>query len=97
MGAGYGRERGGVAVSGKQHQVAGMHVPAALPGTTRLPHCAWPSAHPPSHAPLSHRPQRLRKEMKKAIDEAVEERILNALLGDAADADTRSRFRMLYR
>lgn len=46
---------------------------------------------------LSRHPQRLRKEMKKAIDEAVEERILNALLGDAADADTRSRFRMLYR
>lgn len=75
-----------------------MHVTAALPATTRLPHCAClPLCSSTLPRSLSRYPQRLRKEMKKAIDEAVEERILNALLGDAADADTRSRFRMLYR
>lgn len=40
--------------------------------------------------------QRLRREMKAKIDEAVEERILTALLGDVA-ADTRNSFRALYR
>lgn len=40
--------------------------------------------------------QRLRQEMKRAIDEAVEERLLEALLGPAAD-DTRETFRTLLR
>jgi hypothetical protein len=38
----------------------------------------------------------MRREMKAKIDEAVEERILAALLGDVG-ADTRSSFRALYR
>ncbi|KAI3438396.1 hypothetical protein D9Q98_000828 [Chlorella vulgaris] len=41
--------------------------------------------------------QRLRRESKAKIDEAVEERILSALLGEGAPPDTRSSFRALYR
>ena len=51
--------------------------------------CPLPS---PSPALL----QRLRREMKKAIDEAVEERIITALLGDVSP-DTKASFRSLYR
>lgn len=35
--------------------------------------------------------------MKKAIDEAVEERILSALVGENAPPDTKKSFRSLYR
>ncbi|KAL4448003.1 hypothetical protein ABPG75_005222 [Micractinium tetrahymenae] len=41
--------------------------------------------------------QRLRREMKKAIDEAVEERILTAMVGENALPDTKKGFRDLYR
>lgn len=57
-------------------------------------HLAHAALSPPcASAPV----QRLRKEMKKAIDEAVEERILNALVGETADPSTRRQFSALYR
>ena len=39
----------------------------------------------------------MRREAKAAIDEAVEERLLAALVGDVPGADTKSAFRTLYR
>ena len=39
----------------------------------------------------------MRKEMKAAIDEAVEDRIITALLGEASSPETKRSFKALYR
>lgn len=55
--------------------------------------CRFPTS-PPCYVPATS--QRLRREMKAKIDEAVEERILSALLGDVSP-ETLASFRALYR
>lgn len=41
--------------------------------------------------------QRLRREMKDKIDQAVEDRVIQALLGDTVDSSTEASFRYLYK
>ena len=85
---------------------AGTHPgPARPPGLHLSPrravHTAVLPLLPPQPLPVVRPPppllQRLRKDMKRAIDEAVEERILTALCGETASQDTKNSFRDLYR